>query len=788
MASRDYSAVPDELRALNQWVCATGKVPKQPHNPSQNAKVNDPDTWGSFDEAVNAVDEGKADGIGFVLTDGDPYVGIDLDHCRDPENGEIEAWALEIVERIHTYWEVSVSGEGLHSYARGEISKAAKTKHIEVYAAKRQLVVTGEHLDGTPSDIRAVDDIGQRLFSDVSDVSATPAFEIDTTPRAADADVVRSLERGRNGAKFKALMSGDWHGAGEYGSHSEADLALCSLLAPACEGPTQLDRIFRTSGLMREKWDEVHHADGTTYGQRTIELACESTSTSPGKHPSQVDRLLDSLSEASLFCDPRGEAYARMKVVGHTEVVRLGSDAFQRLLTMRFFQAEGRAPDPGALASAIATVDARAHYEGVVEEVFVRVGHKDGRVYLDLCDEGWRVVEIDENGWRVLDTSPIAFKRRAGMSPLPEPEGGGSLGWLRTLLNVPEDSTWALVLGLLVGALHPIGPYPVGILHGEQGSAKSTTARIMRSLIDPGRPPLRGAPVSIDDLMIAASNSWLLAFDNLSGIKHAYSDVLCQLATGGGYSKRMLYTDDDEVLFDLKRPILINGITELVRREDLASRAIIIRMPHIPAESRRREREIAKEFAKLHPKILGALLDAVSCALARVDGVVLEDHPRMADFAAWVVAAEPALPIEEGAFVEAYAANQNEAVYASLESDPVAVGIMWLAKNHAGWRGTMTELLHALNHIVAHSYQTDAYWPKSARALSNRVSRAASFLHSVGVSVERSRDNERNRRGIVVVNRDPGAPELDIDPEMLDVFPKFGLARKSRSDSGRLAS
>ncbi len=772
----DSSPIPAELRQRKQWVCAKDKVPKRPDAPTRNASTTDPATWGTYEQARAAVEAGKAEEAGFVFAGDDPYVGIDLDHCRDPETGEIEVWAREIIERLDSFSQPSVSGTGVHVFVRGVVASAYKKGNVEVYDRGRYFVTPETHLDGTPTSIRDVGDV-LTLLDDLLPRKAkptrvkTPTPDADISLRASDEDVVRALSRGSNASKFKALYDGRWERAGDYPSKSEADCALVSILAEKCSSPAQIDRIFRSSGLMDAKWDEVHYGDGETYGQHTIRYVLESRHASQdGALGTMTEQILAMLEGLELFCDPSGEAYVAVEINERSEVHRIESTPFERLLGELSYRSYGKAPSAEVTNAVVATLAARARYEGSVEEVFVRVGRAPGKVYVDLGDSTRRVVEIDEEGWRILDASPIRFRRRAGMLALPTPEHDGSLGWLRACLNVPEDGAWALVLGLLVGALHPEGPYPVGILHGEQGSAKSTAARLIRALVDPASPPLRGTPGSVDDLVIGASSSWMLAFDNLSGISGVYSDVICQLSTGGGYAKRRLYRDDDEILFDLKRPVLINGINDLAKREDLASRALIIRMPHIPRSERRREAVIMAEFEAMYPKVLGALYDAVSCALGRVSEVELNGHPRMADFAAWIVAAEPALPLEDGEFLRAYEHNQEEVVMTALESDAVAVGIINLAYSQPGWQGTMSEMLHILNRDIGEDHRRDRWWPKNARALSDRVSRLASFLSSAGVTVEHARDNERNRRKIIVLHVDDTVPRVHLDEGYFDSF------------------
>src|SRR5207302_4307460 len=174
--------------------------------------------------------------------------------------------------------------------------------------------------------------------------------------------------------------------------------------------------------------------------------------------------------------------------------------------------------------------------------------------------------EIGVIGWRVIDNPPVRYRRAAGMQPLPMPVSGGSVETLRSFLNVKTDTDFVLVVAWALSVLRNRGPYPVIVLSGEQGSAKSTFSAILRSLLDPNTAPLRALPREDRDLFIAESNGHLLAFDNVSGLPAWISDTLCRLATGGGFAVRQLYTDQDEVLFDAARPVILNGIEDIVTR------------------------------------------------------------------------------------------------------------------------------------------------------------------------------------------------------------------------------
>jgi hypothetical protein len=156
-----------------------------------------------------------------------------------------------------------------------------------------------------------------------------------------------------------------------------------------------------------------------------------------------------------------------------------------------------------------------------------------------LCNTEWQAVRITAEGWSVVESKdlPIKFRRTRGMLALPLPQYGSTLGEIRSFINVRADD-WVLVAAWLVAAMRPGRPFPVLTLNGEQGSAKSTTARILRALVDPNKAALRSVRRDERELMIAATNGWLVALDNLSNIRSWLSDALCRLSTGGGFATR----------------------------------------------------------------------------------------------------------------------------------------------------------------------------------------------------------------------------------------------------------
>ena len=361
-----------------------------------------------------------------------------------------------------------------------------------------------------------------------------------------------------------------------------------------------------------------------------------------------------------------------------------------------------------------------------------------------LCDDTWRAVEIDATGWRVIDRPPVRFRRAAGMQPLPIPQPGGSIKRLRYYLNVTSDSDFVLVVSWVLACLRNRGPYPVLVLMGEQGSAKSTFAAILRKLLDPNTAPLRALPREDRDLFIAANNGHVLAFDNVSGLPAWISDTLCRLATGGGFAVRQHYTDQDEVLFDACRPVILNGIENFVSRPDLADRAIFLTLEPIAEEKRRPEAELWSAFEAERPHILGALLDAVVEGLKRLPETRLSKLPRMADFATWATACEAA-PWSAGTFLSAYNENIDGSVEAVIDADPVADAVRTMMTKQAKWEGTAKQLLSALAGEAGERITKSKSWPATSEALRGRLRRAATGLRKIGINIVFPGKNARPR-------------------------------------------
>lgn len=447
-----------------------------------------------------------------------------------------------------------------------------------------------------------------------------------------------------------------------------------------------------------------------------------------------------------LWHTPEKEGFATLSIAGHQEHWALDSSFFRNFLSHEHFKAERKMLSQSALEEQRRTMIGEALFDGSEHAVFTRIGQTRDTLFLDLGNASWEAVKITKDGWKVIPASPAKFRRSGSFKPLRVPSPGqAGIDALRPFVNVANDSDFQMLVAWLVGCFQAKGPYPILILTGEQGSAKSTTTRVLRSLIDPAEPMTRSAPQSEQDLVIAAQHNHVLAFDNLSYIKPIIADALCRTSTGGGFGTRKLHTNSEEVLFNATRPCILNGIPDLASRPDLADRSIIVTLPVIAPSKRQFEGDFWPSFDQAAPGILAALLSAVSCAIARKSTVILTERPRMADFARWVTAAEPALGWPAGTFSQAYFANRSAVDIAAIEGNPVAETVLALIRDHGPWKGTATELLKSLRTLYPLLTEDALTFPRHPNKLSGEIKRVQPLLRRQGITITRASDTHGQR-------------------------------------------
>lgn len=464
----------------------------------------------------------------------------------------------------------------------------------------------------------------------------------------------------------------------------------------------------------------------------TVEEAKEDDENEP------IREQLIRLAEAAGTCirTPLGERY--FAVDGGLLSLAKGGPV-RRWLVNKYRDATGKTPNNTALTEALYTLEA-ATDNGPAVEVSLRIAQRENVIYIDL---GKRVVCCTSECWLVLEQQAIPadlhFLRPDGMATLPTPVTGGHLRELAAIL--PDCEEQILLIAWVLGTLMPGGPFPLLCLSGEQGSGKSTVARILRYLVDPkGTAPgdnLSRPPKDERDLWVSAGNQRVLALDNLTKLSSDLSDALAAVSTGASYEGRKLYTDSETSYISACRPVILTAIGAVAVRGDLLDRSLQVALPVMTQPQA--ERELWQAVEQARPRILGALCDCV-CAALRYQNTVNEPLPRMADFARWILAIEKQgdlVPWTPGEFMPVLMENRKQAQAIAAGASTLTEPLLRIAEN--GFTGKAGELLDELNSNAKEETIRNRDWPKTAAALGTKLNELAPALRGQGVEITHTR-------------------------------------------------
>lgn len=456
------------------------------------------------------------------------------------------------------------------------------------------------------------------------------------------------------------------------------------------------------------------------------------------------------------FDDLTDTSFVSVEIDAVIHTLAIGSRQFIDWLSYSFYmdtkieKKPGMSASESAIKQACFALSGIAKYEGEKQNVYLRVAFYNNSYFIFLGDERLRVVEVTSASWRILEHSPVKFWKSTSMQSLPIPKIGGDLFELWNFVNIPENDQ-LLVLAWMLECFRAQTPFPIMALSGQQGSAKSSTQNMLRQLIDNNSVNLRASPKSVEDVFVSAGCNWLASFENISHLTSNLQDALCTLATGGGFAARTLYTNKEETIIEVKRPVILNSIPRVITAQDLTDRAINIECPSIDYKE---ESEIKVSWEKAKPAIFGGLLDLFVKTLAILPTIKLKNPPRMADFTRLGEAMAIALNFPPGLFIELYTANRAENITAALESSPVGVAVRDMVDAHFGqhpvvFYGTVKSLYETLS---ANLHYNAEGWPRSPKGLSEALKRQSPALLTLGINIEQSTKRETTKygRGLVI--------------------------------------
>ena len=481
----------------------------------------------------------------------------------------------------------------------------------------------------------------------------------------------------------------------------------------------------------------------------------------PSEKRKAAELLVEIGLQAKLFHTGEKVAFAVVDFQDHARVMPVRGGDFRDWLVGRYWAAYKLAAPDAAIASALGVLQANAKFDGPTLAVHLRAFRESPSCcWYDLADEKWRAVKITRRGWSIVQRPPVLFQRFKKTAPQVEPVRGGNLDELWRFLRVKSANDKVLILSWLIAALIEGSPRPIIVITGEHGTAKSTTCRILRRLIDPAFSELVTPPDSPREYAQSATHGYVLAFDNVSDIPPWLSDSMCRTTTGDAFEKRALYSDEDDVIWRFRRPIIINGIGSIVTRADLLDRSILITLDAFEESERKGEDEVWAEFEEARPRILGALLDTVAKLLRVLPGIATPSAYRMADFARIGVGLEVVIGWRRGSFRDAMEQNAELQVEESIEASSVAQAAVRYMQSHDCFEGSATELMKEF----VNGWDKDSMGPapKSAARLVKELKRAAPSLRRVGVDFRTGRRTDHNRSRFVMLSRlaVPSAPSV----------------------------
>lgn len=467
-------------------------------------------------------------------------------------------------------------------------------------------------------------------------------------------------------------------------------------------------------------------------------------------------QLVDEIRKENIlfFHNEQKEGFAAIKGDGR-EIYKLRSRTFRQYIAHCLYKQIDKVISSDVINNIVQVLEGKAIFEGKRHELAVRMATQDNAIWYDLGNGS--AVHIDKDGWTISEMPPILFRRYVHQSLQVEPRHGSDLKKLCNFINLKHDEDKLLFLVYTVAAFIPGFPHPILVFYGAQGSGKTTPQRILKSLIDPSLLKTLSAPDNVREFVQLVSHHYFVFFDNISSLKQWLSDSLARAVTGDGFSKRELYSDDDDIIYSFQRTIALNGINLVVQRADLLERSILISLERISKKERREEQEFWEEFNKQKPYLLGSIFTIVAGALRERPDIQLTSRPRMADFARWGCAIAKALGYAQEEFLTAYSNNIAKQNTEAIEASPVATTIVALMSTQDAWEGTATDLYKELeSHAQSLRIDTKSHeWPKDPSALSRKLNVTQTNLAEEGILITKNETVRPKRLLIKKVQENP---------------------------------
>jgi hypothetical protein len=466
-----------------------------------------------------------------------------------------------------------------------------------------------------------------------------------------------------------------------------------------------------------------------------------------------AQRLAEHVAKSGLFMDDRGRAFAE---IGGLNVPIRGK-AYLNHLTLEYHGLFNGLIGTEVLSKVLRYLEAQASRSGERRTLFNRVARRpDGALLLDTGDPKGTIIEVTARGWGVSTELKSPFSRYGHQVALPQPVRGGDVTLLYRHINVQAEEQRILLVAWLIATLVEPMPHPILMIHGDPGAAKTTTARLLRRLVDPSEIEPMTLPRKADELKRILDRNYMLIIDNLSHLGRDHSDLLCQAVTGGGSTNRELYSNDEDVIFKFRRALILTAIGVPTRALDLLDRMVFVEASRITEAGRRTEESILRDFNADAPRILGGMLDVLSAAMALKERFELLQKPRMADFSHWGAAIAHAMGSSAERFISAYANNRSWQAHDLITDSVIGAALLSVMASTDGFHGTATQLAEDLRGRMR------GQGPLTARAVGEWLNKNAAQVAELGFNVERYKSAGGNRERMIRITRTASVPVVPI--------------------------
>ncbi|MBP9819120.1 hypothetical protein KBC79_00055 [Candidatus Woesebacteria bacterium] len=460
--------------------------------------------------------------------------------------------------------------------------------------------------------------------------------------------------------------------------------------------------------------------------------------TSQGQ--TEADLLINLVTEKDFkfFLDQHGQA-CFVDPAKPFVAIKIDSESAFSVLAKEYYNEYRKAVPKSTISKASYTLKGLTEIQGSREFVHNRIAQLPDQIIYDLGDDE-NVVIVDSEGWRIVQESPVFFRRFNHQQVQVKPERGGRIHEFLKYINVKDEASQLLILTYLPTAFFSDIERPILLMHGPEGSGKSTCFGFIRSIIDPSILESLDIKKNTDELAIQANEHYCFFIDNVSYLNQEISNSLCRFVTGEAYAKRKLYTDDTTFMMSFKRLVGLNGVAQFASAPDLLDRSIIINLRRLNDTERASNRELKRNFEREKSQLFGAVLDLVSTVMKTAHDLQFSHLPRLADYFRYGCAVTQGLGISIDQFENIYQANVDLQKEESLEASPIALIIRTFIDSHGNWSGPSAQLYGVLM-PTATRLGLERYVPAITVWLIRKIKTVENALFRAGIGIEVAKIN-----------------------------------------------